>query len=681
MALRVYNRDFADRVIEQYSRLEGVFLIGEENVDVRHRLEELTKPGGEKEKAKAGCDRAQSNLTKHQDELAEARSELTAATWRKRDSVPELLGPMFDGYGRSREKFTDNVIQVAEGSSLSAGQIDVESLKDRARRVFDSTAAEERTVSELRGFDDRSIEGYDLMNVAVVGSKESTMADLIEKLGNSDWVLHGRDYLSVSDGACPFCQQEVPGSLAQELELLFDVTYEAQRERLARFSSTYSSESSNLLASARRVGTDSPILSGDETLELAIARLERLLQENIATIQKKIETPSSVVQLKEVADEIESINLRIREANAKIEENNRQIRQRVKERPALVSDCWRYFVAEVIRDDLTKFMSDRARLVPAIEGITKSLGIAQQTLSNVEKEERELNSQLVSSEPTIRRMNSMLRSTGFTSFKLAQSGDLPDGYTIVRDDGAIEARSLSEGERTFLSFLYFYYRLQDRASGDASKESVAVIDDPITSMDSDVMVVVSALIRSLIDEAVDGAGNVRQVIVLTHNVHFHREVTYQFGKKVDTRRSYFVIHKDMVDGNAIHRYESNPIRSMYGRLWDEVKAAGTAVGYQSPVGLENVMRRILETYFAVLGNIGQEKVIDRFAGQERLVCRSLYMWANGGSHSIFDDNDYSPSVQSVATYLKVFRQIFVETNQLPHYEMMMREGAFAQDPA
>ncbi|MFT8636414.1 MAG: AAA family ATPase [Pseudoclavibacter sp.] len=679
MDVRVYNRDFAGRVIEQYSHLKGVFLIGEENVDIRRQLEKLIGPDGKKEKAKALCDRAESNLHKHEDEFSKARAALTDEAWKKRGSVPDEIRPMFDGYNGSREKFANRLIVVAEDSANEQSQIAKETLLSRARTIFDASSSEEDQIKQVPSLDASKMVGYALLSTSVVGSQTSTLSELIEKLGNSDWVLHGRPYLEQSHSLCPFCQQETPESLAKQLEDLFDRTYESQRADLAVFSEAYSSQTSSLLGSAKTLLKTSSAVVDDKQLKLAITELEKSISENLSTIRQKIETPSSIVDLQDLSTSIDSINSQVCEANKVIAERNRQIKQRAKERPALVSDCWKYFVSQVVRDEVTLFLAEKKRLTPAINGIKRTLEGAEDQLSDAEQQEHDLNAQLVSSQPTIERMNSMLRGTGFTSFKLAPSQDLPDGYTIVRENGVIKARSLSEGECTFLSVLYFFYLLQDRGIDATARDILAVIDDPITSMDSDVMVVVSTLIRSLVAQAIEGTGRVSQVLVLTHNVYFHREVTYRFSNKTaDPRRSYFVIRKGDGCGNNIQRFVENPIKSIYGRLWDEVRAAGTETGYQSPVGLENVMRRILETYFSILGNVGQKDVIDKFKGQEQLVCRSLYMWANGGSHSIFDDSDYSPSLQSVVTYLKVFRQIFVATGQLPHYEMMMSEGSFVK---
>lgn len=74
--MKVYNKDFVEKVIEQYSRLEGVFLLGEENVEKRAALETIIGAGGEKSKAELKKKRTASNLAKHRDELESAKRRL-----------------------------------------------------------------------------------------------------------------------------------------------------------------------------------------------------------------------------------------------------------------------------------------------------------------------------------------------------------------------------------------------------------------------------------------------------------------------------------------------------------------------------------------------------------------------------------------------------------------------------
>ena len=55
---------------------------------------------------------------------------------------------------------------------------------------------------------------------------------------------------------------------------------------------------------------------------------------------------------------------------------------------------------------------------------------------------------------------------------------------------------------------------------------VVVFDDPVSSLDSEGLFIVSNLIKGIFEEVRGGSGQIKQVFVLTHNVYFHREVTF-----------------------------------------------------------------------------------------------------------------------------------------------------------
>ncbi|CAH0122830.1 hypothetical protein PAE9249_05442 [Paenibacillus sp. CECT 9249] len=87
-------------------------------------------------------------------------------------------------------------------------------------------------------------------------------------------------------------------------------------------------------------------------------------------------------------------------------------------------------------------------------------------------------------------------------------------------------QTLSEGEKTFVTFLYFMHLLNGSNNRDLITENkVVVIDDPISSLDSNVLFIVSNLILKLIDDIRNNQNNIVQLFVLTHNVYFHKEVT------------------------------------------------------------------------------------------------------------------------------------------------------------
>ncbi|WP_194421467.1 AAA family ATPase [Microbacterium abyssi] len=668
--VQVYNRDFVEKVIEQYSRLEGVFLLGEENVEKRTALEAIVGENGEKPKAETKKKRTASNLTKHRDELASAKRRLTDDVWGKRSDLAPELTTAFDGFNGSKDRFVTRLLEAASAVS-GATDADEAVLIAEAQSVFNDQATEASRFAPLTVLRVEAIPGYDLFAKRVVGSEDARLSDLVQRLGNADWVSAGRKFVEQADGVCPFCQQETPSDFVHHLEELFDRSYEDQVEKLQRFEEAFARQTEAILGTVRRLlEGHSPHLN-TAALEAPASALELAVEKIRVSIHQKLASPSTEVSIDDLTTEIERINAVFTAANAAIDEHNTRVRTRAQARPLLVERCWNYFAAYVVNSELAAYQRDVDRLEPAVSGIEAALQAVTEELADIVRRELALSAQLVSSKPTIERMNRVLSDTGFTSFRLAASDELEDGYTITRSDGAFDAGSLSEGERTFLSFLYYYHLLRSTRTGGSTAPILAVIDDPISSMDSDVMVVVSALIRGLVDEAMKGDGLVAQVVILTHNVHFHKEITYQRSRKPDRRRRYFTIRKYADRAHAIEPFDTNPIKSSYGRLWDEVRNAGRAGGYETPIGLENTMRRILETYFNVLGDVGQDSILDKFTGDDRLICHSLFMWANGGSHSIFDDNDHSPSMHSVETYLSVFERIFAETKQNQHYAMMM----------
>lgn len=59
-----------------------------------------------------------------------------------------------------------------------------------------------------------------------------------------------------------------------------------------------------------------------------------------------------------------------------------------------------------------------------------------------------------------------------------------------------------------------------------------MIDDPISSLDSSVLFMVSSLVRQLMFDIKNNSTDIKQLFVLTHNIYFHKEITFNQGKKV-----------------------------------------------------------------------------------------------------------------------------------------------------
>lgn len=114
------------------------------------------------------------------------------------------------------------------------------------------------------------------------------------------------------------------------------------------------------------------------------------------------------------------------------------------------------------------------------------------------------------------------------------------------------------------------------------------------------------------------------------------------------------------------KYTSNPISTSYELLWSQVREPD-----RSNLAIQNILRRILESYFRILGGVDPDKICAMFEGEEKLVCKSLFSWVNDGSHSAYDDLYLSIDDSMVETYLEVFKAIFEKSGHLAHYRMMV----------
>jgi len=192
----------------------------------------------------------------------------------------------------------------------------------------------------------------------------------------------------------------------------------------------------------------------------------------------------------------------------------------------------------------------------------------------------------------------------------------------------------------------------------------------VSSLDSDILFIVGSLIKGLFDEVRSGGGHIKQVFVLTHNVYFHKEVTFnpKRHEAAMNEETFWVVRKP-ANVTKIEKCESNPIKTSYELLWSEVRNPD-----RSNLAIQNTLRRILENYFKILGGVDPDKITGMFEGKEKLICKSLFSWVNDGSHYAHDDLYVSIDNSTVENYLNVFRAIFDKAGHFAHYEMMMGDA-------
>ncbi|MBE0691260.1 MAG: AAA family ATPase [Anaerolineae bacterium] len=668
----VYNRDFVERNFDQSPELPGVFTLGEQQVDTLAKLAEAVAERDRLESSiqelKQRLNGAVGNAGKR-GELANHRERLAEDSWKIKlrfDGKPTLEA--FRGHLGSKVSFRDKLLH--EEASNTSELLSIERIEKKSESLF-GLALERETLIVVQGIPDLlAHEVNPLLMKCIIGKDDVDIAEMIKTLGNSDWVRAGKTFYDVNARLCPFCQQETSEAFANSLEEYFDETFAADSIAIDDLVAAYESDGTRLLQSI------SSLLSTQSSfLDVAALRAQKDLLDAKITINKQIlaskkHEPSQKVELESAQKILTSVKTLIDSANTQIELHNKMVENYSQEKKLLVSQVWKYAVEE-LRPILATYHAAEVGLVKAITKDELKLGETEKEREKKDKAISELEKQTTSVQPTVDKINSLLSKFGFNSFKLTRTSS-GKSYKLVRADGSDARTTLSEGERSFITFLYFYHLLSGSDSDTGvTSDRVVVFDDPVSSLDSNTLFIVSTLIKKLISDIANGSGRIKQVIVMTHNVYFHKEITYCGNReqKIKNRQRYWIVKKSGFV-SKIEQSPRNPIRTSYDLLWAEVRNPERA-----NLSIQNTLRRILESYFKLLGRIDLDQLIDKFEGHDKFAVRELVSWVHDGSHNDHDPLFCSNDELMVARYLDVFRRIFESLGQTGHYEMMMHECA------
>ncbi|QDT53897.1 hypothetical protein Pan44_19230 [Caulifigura coniformis] len=663
----VYNRDFVERSFSQSAELKGVFTLGEQNIETLQKIKDLaaevdalTKKLEKLGESLGGADGAGGKTG----ELDVHETAIRDQCWLQKQKHDKTLQGAFVGVRDKKESFKARVLQ--ERSNTKGKVVDLATLEKRASTVFGEAPTAEAVLPMLDGAALAAHESAAILKKRVIGKADVDIAAMIKKLGNSDWVREGRTFLDQNEQKCPFCQQQVSATFEKSLAEYFDEAFEKDSKAIESLCIAYKSDAARLQQEVAALISAPSRFLDVEKLKLEKQILDSTLTINLQRLDGKRKEPSTPVILDSLQNVVAAMIALINDANKQIASHNLTVKNLSAEKAQLTHDVWKFVVTE-LQADLTAYDSKKSAVQKAIDGIRAQIEAAKKEKAKKEADIRSLEKTTTSVQPTIDAINALLGSFGFSGFSLkASSGN---SYKLVRADGSDAKATLSEGEKTFVTFLYFYHLLKgsDSQSG-ITRDRVVVFDDPVSSLDSDVLFIVGSLIKGLFDEVRNKTGHIKQIFVLTHNVYFHKEVTFNPNRRnrdAMKEETFWVVRKADTF-SKIERHLSNPIKTSYELLWGEVRSEN-----RSRLTIQNTLRRILENYFKILGGINPDHICDMFQGKERLICKSLFSWVNDGSHYAHDDLYVSIDESMVQTYLNVFREIFVKAKHEAHFNMMM----------
>lgn len=692
----VFNQDYIDANMHSYHNLPGVFTINEINVAIQQQIDTKT---AEQATAKKAYTDAMAEKKKKEEQKEALVKQLHRDCWDKTADLRATFDATQVGKKKSKQ-FAEEVMRH------TAAEQDLEELKRMYDSVYSDTAKSYTRfaeVSDTTALD--QLAGIEILGMAIVNTANTPFADFLKEVGSTEWVRQGHSEFHAKAGdRCPYCSRIFEDDFEAVLAASFDTQYQTNLDRLSSFLEAYKAKANELFVPLSRTPVElypaidiKPYTDKLETLKATIAA-------NIGLIKEKIAEPARAVTLDDTAPLFEELATIIAGFNKLIDANNAIVSAGPKKKAECTKAVFDH-MAFVLKDILAAYKRSDKALDTEIAAQQTIMDTQKGILTQLKEDLRILNSQTVETETTMKNINTMLRDSGFEGFEVRPHADgsatTARNYEVVRTETGEVATNLSEGEKNFIAFLYFQQRVfgNDTAEGDP-REKIVVIDDPVSSMDSSALFIVSSMVRKMIEICRNNADNrnavvpgnfIKQIFILTHNAYFHREVTYAYASRWDFV-SFYLIRKannksvirlcDATDPNCpTARMNINPVKNSYAALWDEYKEL------RSTVPLMNVIRRILEYYFLQLcgyeGNDLRKCILednkeyfihDEYGAEDYSkydLAASMLSYIAATSIGVNDGINYVDEIIDPELCRETFQMIFHHMNQDQHYNMMM----------
>lgn len=654
-----YNKDFVDKNFDDNSAIQGIFTIGQESKEIENQIQEKLK-----EKLQLDEEIKQKNITidKLTEDALRERNTLYDECWFAKKNFDKYQR-CFTGFRDSKERFAEKCMEL---------------LSNKINNTFDSIDEEYKLLyeTELKVVDNfqlikktelDALENSSILEKSIICIQNNAFSELINSLKNSDWVKDGLKYINNS-AKCPFCQQEISETIKNSLFEIFDETYNKQIEQLSNFNQSYIDITDKIFSHIETViETNVEFLEKNKLINLQ-SELKIIINSNKALINKKINTPSEIIKMASIDKIVDSINDEITLFNQKIEKNNNLAKNQSTARTNLSNKAWNIMANNILFETIKLHMDKIAGLNNGVYKLKNEIKIKQDKCDEIQTTINQLQATTSSIDNAINEINKALKAFAFTGFSLLKADD-GRNYKIIREDGSDVRETLSEGEQRFITFLYFYQLIKGNIEAKRSaKRKIIVIDDPISSLDSNILFIVSTLVKNIISDCLSDESLIEQVFVLTHNIYFHQEISFKGNRKNRSPKKecfWTIRKKDNISNIEIS--DKNLIQTSYELLWEEVRDTSKS----SSVSIFNTLRRILEYYFNIIGNLDYEKCIDNMEGEDKILCKSLLSFINVNSHMVNDDFVVIFDEDTISKYIKVFEKIFEITGHKSHYDMMM----------
>ena len=679
-----FNNEFTEEHFIKSSTLRGVFSLNQKNEIIDKQIEDennLIKTLDNNIKTEQN--RKQSIINNKTQE----QRNLNDYCWQQRDTFKTFFKIQLE-HAKGKENLNHlnkirNVLQNNPNENIT-----IERLTETYKLLYEKELKHiDNSINILFYKEIRKVENelQPLLQEVIIGNEDVDIAELINQLDIRNWVEIGTTLIEKTDGKCPFCQNNtITENLKEQFNKYFDETYKKKIQFLENLLSQYKNKTTQFLNSLSEIQTE---INEDNMVSNVYQNIQSFVLNNIEAINYKIKKSNE----KKSIVSILTIKENLSEIIKTVKSNNLNFENLKTNRDTLISEIWQYMALQC-KPGISKFDKRKVKY-ERIDHLAQSIIDSYDfKIQEVKIKIETLRNQTVNTKEAVDNINAILRNTGFEGFEIEEIGNNENNisqYRLKRHNNENEKsvfKNLSEGEKNFISFLYFYQLCvgTDDIQNNSTKKKIIVIDDPVSSLDSQSLFVVAALIHNLIlrknnnHKDFDNI-NIEQFFIFTHNFYFYKEISL---KQRHFCKDYWHFRITKTNNVTLIAGEKDKqILDDYALLWQSIKDIKNNLPQNNSqnILISNSMRRIIDSYVSFVGG-GDKDVWFALKNENHnephyFIKHAFASMINKESHEVIPTNTiyYQNIIKEQPQVLfDVFEEIFSKIGK-EHYEIMMND--------
>ena len=581
--VRVFNSDFLKNNLKwDGETFNPVLLLGEESIEKEKEIEELSKKVDRLTNINGKLKNISTTLKSSiENGLTTKASFITAKLGIVESFTKVQLRPIFNQikdsyttYKLSSSQIAEYIISAKMSESDKKNDIQLVNVNLNFSEIYSKTT---KLLSETPAF-------------------SKTIDFLLENPNISEWVEKGVDLHSEKQN-CLYCHNEISETRKNDLLAHFSEDLKKHKGDLNKLLEILEESKINIKKLDSRDFYSSLNIE-PKSINLQITEKVNNYNNQIELLKDKVNskltnTFTPIIDFSEIKNLSDSISTLVTEINEKYNLNNQYTLEFNKKKSDALKKLKQHYASELIKSlnlkykesKITTYNNRVSSFELKIKELNTDIKLIEAEISNAQKGREKINEFI----------HSFLGREEINIEVINENGN--EFFTLKRNDDI--AKNLSEGEKTAIAFSFFLTKLLEVPNFETS---IIYIDDPISSLDSNHIFQVNALIKDFFfkDEE-NGPNSLKclQLFLSTHNFEFFNLLRELPLGKRDTE--YYFIRRIAESESGLYRLPKaiRDYKSEYHYLFNELYKFHNSANkedYEALMNIPNSMRRFVELY-------------------------------------------------------------------------------------